>query len=149
MARRHRHRSHRRRRSMRGGYSSASTYALATAGTPNQQYDRTFMGSGNTSNVLQPIGVNDNLQYAPTSQNLQLVQSAGSGTQQHNTVHHMAHNTAHRVSSHRGGSRRRRGGNWGQVVGNAIVPFGILGMQQTFKKRGGTRHNKSRRHRRH
>jgi hypothetical protein len=36
-------------------------------------------------------------------------------------------------------SRRKRGGFWGQVVNQAIVPFGILGMQQTYgrKRRGG------------
>jgi len=44
-------------------------------------------------------------------------------------------------------SRRRRGGFLGEVINQAIVPFGILGMQQTYrKKRHGGR--KTRRHRR-
>ena len=44
--------------------------------------------------------------------------------------------------------RRRRGGNLGQMVNQAIVPFGILGLQQSFrKKRGGKRRKRTRRHR--
>jgi hypothetical protein len=64
----------------------------------------------------------------PSAQNLSLVQSAG------------RRRTA-------GRSRGRRGGLWGQVINQAIVPFGILGMQQSFrrKKHGGKTH-KRRRH---
>jgi hypothetical protein len=47
-----------------------------------------------------------------------------------------------------GRRRKKRGGFWGSIVNQAVVPFGILGMQQTYrrKKYGGS---KSRRHRRH
>jgi len=43
-------------------------------------------------------------------------------------------------------SSKKRGGMWGQVINQAVVPFGLLGMQQSYgkKRRGGTR-----RHRRH
>ena len=57
---------------------------------------------------------------------------------------------------HAGGSRRKRrhrvrrsrGGNWGSVLNQAVVPFGLLGIQQSYrrKKRGG-KHTK--RHRKH
>jgi hypothetical protein len=51
-------------------------------------------------------------------------------------------------------TRSRRGGNLGSLVNQAIVPFSILGMQQTYKKnRRGGKHTrkhrggkKSRRH---
>jgi hypothetical protein len=48
----------------------------------------------------------------------------------------------------KGGRRRsskRRGGFWGHVINQAVVPFSILGMQQTYKrkKRGGKRTRKS------
>ena len=33
--------------------------------------------------------------------------------------------------------RRRRGGNLGSVINQAIVPFGLLGLQQSFKRRKG------------
>jgi len=36
-------------------------------------------------------------------------------------------------------SRVRRGGIWGQVINQAIVPFGILAAQQTYRKRKGGR----------
>jgi hypothetical protein len=53
------------------------------------------------------------------------------------------------LQGQRAGSRRRRGGFWGQVVNQAVVPLSILGMQQSYRrKRHGGR--KSRRHsRRH
>lgn len=42
--------------------------------------------------------------------------------------------------------RRKRGGLWGQIINQAIVPFSILGMQQTYRrKRHGGKH--TRRHR--
>jgi hypothetical protein len=42
-------------------------------------------------------------------------------------------------------SRKRRGGFWGHVINQAVVPFSILGMQQTYKrkKHGGKRTRKS------
>jgi hypothetical protein len=38
-----------------------------------------------------------------------------------------------------GGTRKKRGGFWGQLINQAIVPLGLLGFQQTYgrKKRGG------------
>ena len=45
-----------------------------------------------------------------------------------------------------GGKRRsKRGGFWGQVINQAIVPFGILGLQQTYGKK---RHSGGKTHRR-
>jgi hypothetical protein len=52
-------------------------------------------------------------------------------------------------------TRSRRGGFLGSLINNAIVPFSILGLQQTYRKhkRGGkhTRKHKGgkRSHRRH
>ena len=47
-----------------------------------------------------------------------------------------------------GGSRKRKGGFWSQIINQAIVPFSIFGMQQSFRrsKRGG---NKTRKHKKH
>jgi len=42
-----------------------------------------------------------------------------------------------------GGSRRKRGGFWGQVFSEALAPFTILGLQQTYRsKKGGKRTRK-------
>jgi len=47
----------------------------------------------------------------------------------------------------------RRGGYLGQIINQGIVPFGLLGLQQTYrrKKNGGkkSRKNKRRTNRRH
>ena len=50
------------------------------------------------------------------------------------------------VQGQKAGSRRRRrrGGSFGSIVNQAIVPFGILAMQQSYrrKRRGGKRTQK-------
>ena len=46
-----------------------------------------------------------------------------------------------------GRSRRRRGGFLGEIINQAIVPFGILSVQQTYrKKHGGKTRRRTRRH---
>jgi hypothetical protein len=50
--------------------------------------------------------------------------------------------------------RSRRAGSLAGLINQAVVPFGILGLQQTYRKhkRGGRRHTHKRRgrsHRRH
>lgn len=118
--RKNRSRSH--RRSYRGGngnYSSATTYGNYVNGSGDSQFNRVF--DQGTSNVL--VGAQGQWAQSPnlpTSQNLSLVQSAG---------------RRRRSSS----SRKKRGGLWGQVINQAIVPLSILGMQQTFRKKHSTR----------
>ena len=134
MARHSRSRRHHKRRSMRGGYSSASTYGTYVNGSVDSQYNRVFgSGSANQSNVI----VGEQGQWArpvntPTAQNLALVQSAG--RRRHRRRH----------------GRSRRGGLIGEVVNQAIVPLTLLGMQHTYRKgkRGGRR-TRRRSHRRH
>jgi len=51
---------------------------------------------------------------------------------------------------HTGGKTRRRkrkGGNLANVVNQAIVPFGLLGLNQSFRRRKGGRGGRSRRRR--
>ena len=51
----------------------------------------------------------------------------------------------------KGGRRSRRAGSLASLVNQALVPFGVLALQQTYrKKHGGKRTRKHRRsHRRH
>lgn len=51
----------------------------------------------------------------------------------------------------KGGKRRtKRGGYWGQVLNNALVPFGLWAAQNRFSKRRGLkRGGKTRKHRKH
>jgi hypothetical protein len=130
---RRRSRSHR-HKVKRGGanYSSASTYGTYVAGTANEQYDRVFSqtgpDSGIQSNILTGVqGQNTHQQSSPTGQNLSLIQSAG------------------KRRSRR--TRHKKGGLWGEVLNQAIVPFTILGLQQSYKhkKHAGKKTRKYRR----
>ena len=128
MARKYRKRSSRRHRKGGAGapepstYSSAATYNMAVNGTGNSQYQRVFSQTGPDATYAsnQSVGVQgQNLGYPQSATvNNSLIQKAG------------------------GKSRRRKhGGFWGHIVNQALVPFGILGMQQTYrrKKHGGTK----------
>jgi len=62
-------------------------------------------------------------------------------------------NISHSRHTMKGGSRRRgsrgkKGGYWGNVIGQALVPFGLLAAQQTYGKRkhSNTKTHKRRRH---
>ena len=125
-----RSRSASRSRSQRGGsYSSASTYGSYVNGSGNEQFARTFdiagpYGSRVGSEYVGAQGQWSHQPGTPSAQNLALAQSAGK----------------------RRSKRSRRGGLWGQVINQAIVPLSILGMQQTFrrKKHGGKTHRRRR-----
>ena len=36
-----------------------------------------------------------------------------------------------------GGKKGKKGGFWGQIINQAIVPFSIFGMQQTYRRKNG------------
>ena len=57
----------------------------------------------------------------------------------------------HNTGVMKGGRKRsRKGGYWGQVISQALVPFGIWGLQNRFSKRRGlNRSHKIYHHRRH
>lgn len=87
-----------------------------------------------------------------------MLATTGSGDQQYNNVFESSQNSTNSNAivglqgqkagkrRSRAGSKKRRGGLWGTIINQAIVPLSILGMQQTYgrKKRGG---RKTRRHR--
>jgi hypothetical protein len=111
-----------------GNYTSASTYGSYVNGSGNSQFSRTFDQTGPYANRMGTDYVGAQGQWfkqphAPTQQDLSLIQSAGKR------------------------SRRKRGGLLGQVINQAIVPFGILGLQQSYRrhKRGGKYTRKYRR----
>lgn len=135
MARRHSRRHRTRSRKMRGGsgnYSDAASYGMYVSGTGGSQWNRTMDQAGPYGQVpgntiIGAQGQNvPPVSQMPNSGNLNLIQSGA-------------------------GRRRRRGGFLGEVVNQAIVPFGLLGLQQTYrrKSRGGRRTRKHHRHHRH
>jgi len=131
-----------RRRRMRGGnsgapYSSASSYSSYVNGSENSQYDRVFSQAGPYASVpgntsIGAQGQNANISGTPNASSLSLIQKAGS---------------KRRCSHKKRNTKKRYGGFLGQVINQAIVPFGLLGMQQSFRR--NKYHNKSRTHRRY
>jgi hypothetical protein len=117
---------------MRGGtpYSSAASYGGYVNGSGNAQYNRVLAQAGPYGEVpgnaiisVDGKGIPSPSQI-PTAGQLALVQKAGK-------------------------RRRRKGGFLGAVINQAVVPFGLLAMQQSYKrKRGGSRRRHTRKHRR-
>ena len=126
---RHSRRNRSRSRRMRGGsYTSASTYGSYVNGTGDQQFARTFDTTGPYAarvgaEYVGAPGQNAQQPGVPTAQNLSLIQSAGKRR------------------------RSRRGGFFGEVINQAVVPFGLLALQNRYGRRK-SRMNKSRRSRR-
>lgn len=127
-SRRHRSRSRR----MRGGsYSSASSYGMYVNGPGGAQWNRTMDQTGSYGQVPGNVIIGaqgQNVQPAsmmPNQSQLNLA-SGGQGG---------------------GRRRRRRGGFLGEVVNQAIVPFALVGMQNTYRRRkGGKRRTRRNRH---
>jgi hypothetical protein len=130
-----RHISRTRARSYKGGsYTSASTYGSYVNGSPDSQFARTFDQSGPYGGRVGSEYVGAQGQWAqqpnsPSAEQLNLVQSAGK----------------RRRSKHR---RSKRGGFLGEVINQAIVPLGLLGLQQTYRKKrtGGRKSRKVKRY---
>ncbi len=131
---RHRHSHRRRGRKMAGGsYSSATTYGQYVNGSSGDQYNRVFDQAGaygqipgNTIIGAQGQNIPPSSQV-PNASQLALIQKAG---------------RRHRSR------RSRKGGFFGEVVNQAIVPFSLLALQNTYRrKRGGSR--RTRRHHRY
>jgi hypothetical protein len=129
MAKGSRSRSRKQSRKQRGGsWTSGSTYGEFVNGPGPAQFDRTFSATGPYADRIGTGYIGAQGQWfreagVPTAQNLELVQSAG---------------------------RRRkgkRGGFLGPVISQAIVPATILGLQQSYGRRGSS-FNKTRRNRR-
>lgn len=118
-----------------GSYTSASTYGSYVNGSPSAQFSRTFDQSGPYSGRVGAEYVGAQGQWStqpntPTSQNLSLVQSAG-----------------RRRRMRRRSGKSKRGGLFGEVINQALVPVALLGMQQTYR-RGKQSSKKTRKHRR-
>jgi len=116
------------RRRMRGGAGGAD-WAMANFGSTTEQiYQNTFGngGNGNAGNLIPTLtgapAVNPNVNVPQGS----LAQYAGPGPQSGGSRHRR--------------SRGKRGGYWSQVVQQALVPFGLLGLQNFYGKRTRKHH---------
>lgn len=129
---RRRRKSHRRRRSMRGGMG-ASEWELNNVGGMNKQWDNVFVKGGNFGNAVQNLaGTQPSLVTGafPSAANLNLIQSAGSRRK-------MGRRT-----------RSKRGGSFGNVFSQALVPFSLWFAQNRFgARKHSTRKSRTRKYR--
>lgn len=122
-SRRHRSKS---RRMMGGSYSSASSYGMYVNGPVGSQWARTMDQSGpygkvQGNTIIGAQGQNiPPTSMVPSQTDLSRIQSAGR-------------------------RRHRRGGFLGEIVNQAIVPFALVGMQNTYRRRKGGRSRRTRR----
>ena len=92
-------------------YGSASGYALNMVGNGEVQTQNAF-GSNNTGNSLRSV---DGLY------------SVGGSRKKSRHYRHKKNKYGKKYS--------KKGGNWGSVLGQAAVPFTLLGLQQTYGKK--------------
>jgi hypothetical protein len=86
-------------------YSDSQSYMLATVGKGNVQYDNVFMSDKSNGTGNAIVGLQG--------------QKAGKRRRPKTMKH----------------TKKRKGGYWGQVINQAIVPFSILGLQQSYRSR--------------
>ena len=148
----HRHRT---QKGGSGNYSSASTYGSYVNGSADSQYARVFDQTGpngaNQSNVI--VGAQGQWSHqtgVPSAQSMTLVQSAGksrararsqararSASRSRSQARARSASRSRSQARTRSASRGKSGGFFGSVLNQAIVPFSLLAMQQSYRKKGG------------
>ena len=105
-----------------GGTEGAAPYVLSQYGDGNTQWDNVFRASGPSPYGNQLV----NLQHAGVTSPAMVPNPA-------TTAPPAA------TAGQKGGSRRKRGGFMGGVLTQAIVPLGLLALQQSYGRRMKTR----------
>ena len=135
----------RRRRNMRGGKGEALSPASAGPATASSTYNNMaqYGGSGSAWEYVQNMFGNGTTQF----DNSLVVKPGQTYEQQNSNVIQQARQNGGR-RSRKGKGRSKKGGMWGQVISQAVVPFGLVGLQNKFGNRMRSkkyRGNKSRR----
>jgi hypothetical protein len=137
-SRRHRHR--RGRRMMKGGYSGNGPFSPAT-----------FTSNGNGAAAFEPAAVGT---FNQQMQNLDSPAMAMSNAIDKINPAIMASSQSGAMQMQNGGSRRnhlQRGGVWNQMIGEAVAPLVLLGLQQYYgprsKSNRGSKGKRTRRYR--
>jgi hypothetical protein len=135
-----------------GGYTSAATFQVQNLGSENDQYNNTFIRGGPFGASIQNLAGTQPSVVAgvfPSAANLSLIQSAGSRSRRRRR---RGGNSTSSTSSSgsssgnpslsdlmNGGKRRsrraKRGGYWGNVISQALVPFSLLFAQNRYGTR--------------
>jgi len=134
----------RKQRKMRGGYSSAATFQVQNVGSENQQYNNTFIrGDPFGASIQNLAGTQPSVVAGafPSAANLSLIQSAGSRRRKRRGGNSSTSSSSNPSDSdlQNGGKRRsrraKRGGYWGNVISQALVPFSLLFAQNRYGTR--------------
>uniref|UniRef100_A0A6C0E620 Uncharacterized protein n=1 Tax=viral metagenome TaxID=1070528 RepID=A0A6C0E620_9ZZZZ len=141
-SRRHRHRRGRGRRMMKGGYSGNNPFSPAT-----------FTSNGNGAAAFEPATVGTFNQQMQNSDSPAMAMSNGLDYRNINPAI-MASSQSGAMQIQNGGSRKnqlQRGGVWNQMIGEAVAPLVLLGLQQYYgprsKSNRGSKGNRTRRYR--
>jgi hypothetical protein len=115
----------------------ASKYVMSLYGGVEQQFDNVFKSNKQnqyTGNRLMPLD--------------QMRGGKRNKTRAMKKKHKKTKNSRRRRKSKasKKNARSKKGGYWGEVVKQAVVPLALLSMQQTYRKKGKkTQKNKTRR----
>jgi hypothetical protein len=142
-----------RRNSKKGGmdsaspssYSDAASYALATAGPGNTQWDNTFLSSrsqvpGNALVGLQGQTVGGRRRSRSRRRSRRRSRKGGtlggiiSNALAPATLLAMQQSYK-RKKGGKGKRRSQKGGFWGGIISQALTPFTLLAMQQTYRRK--------------
>lgn len=122
----------RRRRNMRGGKGEALSPASAGPATATSTHNNMaqYGGSGSAWEYVQNMFGNGTTQF----DNSLVVKPGQTYEQQNSNVIQQARQNGGR-RSRKGKGRSKKGGMWGQVISQAVVPFGLVGLQNKFGNR--------------
>ena len=134
---------------MRGGMSSPSAHGFVqgVVGNGNQQWDDTFIRGGPFGASIQNLAGTQPSVVAgafPSAAQLKLIQTAGSRRRRRRGGADTPSDSSSSSSSEEGksssgtssgGKRTKRGGYWGKVLSQALVPFSLWFAQNRYGTR--------------
>jgi hypothetical protein len=125
----------------------ASNYNLQVNGTMDQQLNRVFGSEypGNASNIsIGAQGQNSGYVNPPSSSQMSLIQQGGRRSRRSKRSKRSKRTKRSKQS------KNKKGGSLGNVLQQAIVPFGLVGLNQAFgsRKNRTQKYRKNRRYRR-
>ena len=120
-----------------GGYSDGSSYVLSKYGDGNQQWDNVFVKGSQWGNQLTTL--DGSQPSSPLS--FYNSQKGGRARGRSQRRQRMSQSQGGRsMRRQRGQTRSRKGGFFGNVLQEALVPFGLFAAQNAYGKR--TRKNR-------
>lgn len=120
-----------------GAYSDAASYVESQVGNGNQQWDNVFIRGGNNGNQVQSL---DGTQPSSPLSTYLNSQNGGSrrsryGSRTRGQRRSRKQRGGRSMRRQREQSRSKKGGFFGAVLEQALVPFGLFATQNRYAKR--------------